>query len=327
MNILVTGAAGFIGSHVSKALIDRGDYIVAIDNFNDYYDPKIKEDRIISLNLSENTNFSLHRMDITDFDRLKKVFDSEEKKGHKIEKICHLAARAGAEPSINNPFIYEETNMKGTLNLLELAKQLGIKHFVFASSSSVYGKNTEMPFREDHDTSTPLSPYAATKKAGEALCHSYNHLFGIGINCLRFFTVYGPWGRPDMVLFKFTKNISEGKAIQQHGDGSARRDFTFITDIVAGVLAAIDKSFGFEVFNIANSNPEELKSMIKMIENELDKKADINVVDIPKEEVPVTFADISKARKLLGFEPKVNLQEGIREFVKWYLEYHPNEET
>jgi UDP-glucuronate 4-epimerase len=311
MNILVTGGAGFIGAHVCKALLSRGDSVICIDDFNDYYDPKLKESRVKEFS----ENFKLYRADIRDFDVLKKIFSA-----HKIDKVAHLAARAGVRASLQNPFIYEEVNVKGTLNLLELSKD--VKNFVFASSSSVYGGNKKIPFSESDPVDNQISPYGATKKAGEVLCHCYNYLYNIPISCLRFFTVYGPSGRPDMALFKFTKAISEGKTIDVYGNGKMKRDFTYVDDVVAGILAALDNNYPFEIFNLGNSNTVELMYFISLIEGELGKKAKINFLPMQPGDVPVTYADISKAKKMLGFVPKTKIEKGVRLFIDWYKDYY-----
>jgi UDP-glucuronate 4-epimerase len=311
MAILVTGGAGFIGSHVCRALIDEGEQVVCVDDFNDYYDPKLKEYRAATL---KNENFVLYRTDILNFEALKNIFSK-----HKIDSIVHLAARAGIRASIERPLLYNSVNVEGTLNLLELSKK--VKNFVFSSSSSVYGASTKIPFSEEDPVNTPLSPYAATKRAGELMCYNYHHLYGIPITCLRFFTVYGPMGRPDMATYKFTKAILEGEELTQIGDGSSKRDYTFVADIVAGVLAALRKPQGYEIINLGNSQPIELRHVISLIEEETGKKAKIRQVPAHRADVAVTFANITKAKKLLGYEPSVNIEEGVKKVVTWYKEY------
>lgn len=308
--ILVTGGAGFIGSHLCEALLKRGDSIVCADDFNDYYSPKIKEQNIKECLKSK--NFRLYREDIRDLKKLKIIFDDNE-----ITGVVHLAARAGVRPSIANPLLYEETNVKGTLNLLELSKN--VKNFIFGSSSSVYG-NSKTPFSEEDRVDNPISPYAATKKAGELLCSTYHHLYNIPVTCLRFFTVYGPRGRPDMAPYKFTKLIDEGMEIEMYGDGSAKRDYTYITDVVSGILAALDKRSEFEIINLGNSKTVELNYFISLIEKLLSKKAKIRKMPMQPGDVNATWADISKAKKLLGWEPKVRIEEGMEKFVKWFGE-------
>ncbi len=315
MNILVTGSAGFIGFHLVKELLERGDKVISIDNLNDYYDVTLKEARLKQI--KDHPNHKFYKENIADLEAMKRVFEENE-----IDKVCHLAAQAGVRYSLINPFSYEETNVKGTLNLLELAKQKKVKNFVMASSSSVYGGNTKVPFSEGDRVDSPVSLYAATKRANELMGHTYHHLFGMNIICLRFFTVYGPWGRPDMALFMFTKNIIEGKPIDVYNFGKMKRDFTFITDIVKGVLGSIDNELGFEILNIGNSNTVELSYFIECIENELGKKAEKNLMEIQPGDVPATFADIEKAKRLIGFNPTTNIEEGIRAFVKWYKEYY-----
>lgn len=309
--ILVTGGAGFIGFHVARSLLERGDHVVIVDNFNDYYDPKIKEARIQELN--EHKNLRVYKADISDYNRLEEIFQK-----NKLDKICHLAAQAGVRHSIKDPFRYEKWNNLGTLNLLELAKKYLIKDFVFASSSSVYGGNKNIPFSESEKIESPVSLYAATKKTNELYAHVYHHLFGLNCTGLRFFTVYGPWGRPDMALFKFVNNILKGKPIDVYNFGKMERDFTYISDIVFGVLAALDKPFPFEIFNLGNNNPIELMEFIKIIENDLQKKAKVNLLPIQPGDVPKTYANINKAKKYLNYNPKVNIHDGIKEFIKWY---------
>ena len=312
MNVLVTGGAGFIGSHVCDALLARGDKVVCVDNFNDYYSSSIKEN-----NLKQNINnpdFRLYREDITNIDGLSELFRKEA-----VDKIVHIAARAGVRPSISNPLLYEETNIKGTLNLLELARKFNINHFVFASSSSVYGNSKKVPFSEKDRVDNPISPYAATKKAGELLCYTYYHLYGINSTCLRFFTVYGPRGRPDMAPYKFTKLINEGKPIYKYGDGTSQRDYTYIKDIVAGVLSAIDRKLGYEIINLGNSQTVMLNDFILIIERLLNKKAKIIQKPAQPGDVHITYADISKAKRLLGYNPETSIEEGMKEFIKWYF--------
>ncbi len=313
MKILVTGGAGFIGSHTVAALLNRGEEVICVDNFNDYYDPHIKK-KNIGLFL-KNKNFKLYREDITAFKNIEKIFKKE-----KPRKVCHLAARAGVRASIENPFIYQETNVKGTLNMLELAGKYGVENFVLASSSSVYGNSKEVPFSEAQNVDNPISPYAATKKACELMAYVYSHLYGLNCTCLRFFTVYGPAGRPDMAPYLFTDAVYRGREIKRFGKGNTKRDYTFVSDIVSGILAAIDKNLKYEIINLGNNKPVELNYFISVIEKLLDKKA--NIKEYPKQagDVDITYADISKAKRLLGYSPKTKIEEGMQKFIEWYLE-------
>src|SRR4030043_585887 len=311
MKILVTGCAGFIGSHVSEALLKRGDSVIGVDELNDYYDVRIKKQNLEILKAHK--SFKFYKEDIRDYNGMRKIFEKE-----KPEKIIHLAARAGVRPSIEQPLLYEEVNVKGTLNLLELAKDYKVKSFVFASSSSVYGNQKKVPFSEKDNVDNPISPYAATKKAGEFLCHTYHHLYGMKIPCLRFFTVYGPRGRPDMAPYKFTKLIMEGKPIQRYGDGKTKRDYTYIADIAKGVVSAVDAELGFEIINLGNNKPVELNRFIEVIENATGRKAGIEPLPMQPGDVDVTYADIAKAKKLLGYKPETSIEDGMKSFVEWY---------
>lgn len=319
MNILVTGGAGFIGSHVVDTLLERGDNVICVDNFNDYYNPEFKHENVRLAKL--NPNYKLYEIDITNYLALKKIFMK-----NNVDKIIHLAARAGVRPSIQQPFLYEEVNIKGTLNLLELAKDFKIKNFVFSSSSSVYGNSTKVPFSEKDNVDFPISPYAATKKSAELFCYNYHHLYNIPITCIRPFTVYGPRGRPDMAPYKFTELISTGKPIDMFGDGSMKRDFTYVTDIVFGIIAALDKNLDFEIINLGNSNPVELRRFIQIIEEAVGKKAIINQKPVPPGDVKITYADVSKAKELLGYDPQVKIEEGMNNFVRWYKENRAKEQ-
>jgi UDP-glucuronate 4-epimerase len=312
MSILVTGGAGFIGNYVCRELLKDGEHVVCIDDFNDYYDPKLKEHRI--KDLVQQKNFVLYRADIRNLGRLRKIFAK-----NKIKAVVHLAARAGVRASIENPLLYQSVNIEGTMNLLELGK--AADNFVFASSSSVYGANTKIPFSEEDPVNTPMSPYAATKRAGELMCYAYHHLYKMPITCLRFFTVYGPMGRPDMSMFKFTKSILEGIPLAQFGDGTSKRDYTYITDNVSGIIAALRKPHSYEIINLGNSNPVELRRVIALIEKEAGKKAKVKQLCTQQGDVAVTFADIRKAKRLLGYHPKVRIEEGVANLVKWYKEY------
>ena len=310
--ILVTGGAGFIGSHVCDRLLNLNNKVVCVDNFNDYYSPYVKENNI-KHNLS-NPNFVLEKIDITDKDALSKVFLE-----HKIDKIVHLAARAGVRPSLIDPELYYNVNVKGTVNILECARLNNVKTIVFGSSSSVYGNNKKFPFSETDDTNNQISPYASTKKIGELICKNYSYQYNMNITCLRFFTVYGPRGRPDMAPYKFTKLIYNDEEIQMYGDGSSKRDYTYVEDIVRGIVASLDKEFRFEIINLGNSNPIFLKDFIKIIELALNKKAKIIKKPMPKGDVNLTYADISKAKDLLGYDPKTPIKQGIKKLVDWFI--------
>jgi UDP-glucuronate 4-epimerase len=314
-NILVTGGAGFIGSHLVDRLLSEGEWKVSVvDDFNDFYDPAIKHANASAH--EKNSNYQLFKADIRDQAALQNIFD-----GNGFDCIVHLAARAGVRPSLDQPRLYAETNINGTLNLLELAREHGIKQFVFGSSSSVYGINAKVPFGEDDPIRQPISPYAVTKAAGELLCHTYTHLYGIRSVCLRFFTVYGPRQRPDLAIHKFARLISAGKPIPVFGDGTTRRDYTFIDDIIAGVRAAIDyNQTDYEVINLGESRTVELRELISLLEKELGKTAQIDRQPLQPGDVPQTFADIAKARRLLGYNPQTQIEEGIHTFVRWFRE-------
>jgi UDP-glucuronate 4-epimerase len=316
MKILVTGTAGFIGFHLAKLLLEKGDEVVGIDNFNDYYDVSLKEDR--DKILEEYGNFKLYRLNISNLKELKKVFQD-----NKFDKVCHLAAQAGVRYSIDNPYVYIDSNVVGFVNMINLTKDAGIKQFVYASSSSVYGNSMEVPFSEDVDVNEPISLYAATKRGNELVAYTYHHLFGLKTIGLRFFTVYGPWGRPDMAIFKFVKNITEGKEIDVYNYGKdLKRDFTYVDDIIDGVVRSLDSDYENEIFNLGKGSPDELGKMIEIIEKELGMKAKKNLLPMQKGDVMVTYSDTSKAKEKLGYNPKIKLEEGIKEFVKWYKEYY-----
>jgi len=311
MRILVTGGAGFIGSHLVDKLLAMNQKVICIDNFDPFYDPEIKK-KNIEHNL-ENKNFVLEKEDIRNEKKLEEIF-----KMYDIDKIIHLAARAGVRPSIRDPLLYENVNIKGTLNLLELCKKYQIKNFIFGSSSSVYGINSKVPFSEDDPISFPISPYATSKRSCELFCFTYSHLYNIPVTCLRFFTVYGPRQRPEMAIHKFTRLISQGKTIEMYGDGTSKRDYTYIDDIINGIISALNKKFDFEVINLGNSEIVELRYLISLIEKNLGKKAKIKQLSEQPGDVPITYADITKAKKLLNYEPKVKIEEGIEKFVEWY---------
>ncbi len=311
MSIAVTGGAGFIGSHVCEALLGKGLDVVCIDNFNDYYNPKFKEENISEC--LKNKNFKLHRKDITNINDLRTVF-----KKNKIEKVIHLAARAGVRPSIEQPVLYEQANVLGTLNMLMMAKDFKAENFVFGSSSSIYGNTKEIPFSESSKTDSPVSPYAATKKSAELMCHAYSHMYNIPMTCLRLFTAYGPRGRPDMAPYKFTELIYNNKELEMFGDGKTKRDYTYVKDIVDGILAAVGKEFKFEVINLGNSKPVELRQFISIIEENLGKKAKIKKMPLQPGEVDVTYADVKKAERLLTWKPKTDIKNGMKKFIEWY---------
>jgi UDP-glucuronate 4-epimerase len=313
MRILVTGSAGFIGAHVVKELTARGDEVVGIDNYNDYYDQKLKRDRVNFLR----PNIVEYEIDIADKEAVSKVFEN-----HRFDAICHLAAQAGVRYSLENPDIYISANIIGTHNLLEQCRLHGIKKFIFASSSSVYGGNEKIPFSENDLVDKPVSLYAATKKANELEAHSYFHLYGINVVGLRFFTVYGPWGRPDMALFKFVKAILKGDAIDVYNQGEMKRDFTYIDDIVSGVLASIDYCQGYEIFNLGNNNPVDLKDFISVIEEALGIHAVRNYLPLQPGDVVKTYANIDKAKSILEWTPKTDIRSGIERFVEWYKSYY-----
>jgi UDP-glucuronate 4-epimerase len=314
-NILVTGGAGFIGSHLVDRLLSEGQWrVFVVDDLNDFYDPAIKLANASTH--KNNSNYQLFKADIRDQPALQKIFAA-----HNFDCIVHLAARAGVRPSLDQPLLYAETNINGTLNLLEQAREHGIKQFVFGSSSSVYGVNAKVPFAEDDPIRQPISPYAATKAAGELICHTYTHLYGIRSVCLRFFTVYGPRQRPDLAIHKFARLISGDKRIPVFGDGTTRRDYTFIDDIIAGVRSAIDyDKTDYEVINLGESRTVELRELIALLEKELGKTAQIDRQPLQPGDVPQTFADIGKARRLLGYNPQTQIEEGIQTFVRWFQE-------
>jgi UDP-glucuronate 4-epimerase len=314
-NILITGGAGFIGSHLVDRLLAEGGWrITVVDDFNDFYDPAIKRENVRAR--LANPDYDLVEADIRNQAALEQAFA-----GSGFDCIVHLAARAGVRPSLKEPRLYVETNINGTLNLLELARTRGVKQFVFGSSSSVYGMNAKVPFSEDDPIFNPISPYAATKAAGELICHSYAHLYDLRIVCLRFFTVYGARQRPDLAIHKFAKLISAGKPIPVFGDGTTRRDYTYIDDIIAGVRAAMEyDQSNYEVINLGESRTVELRELISLLEQALGRKAKIDRQPLQPGDVPQTFADISKARALLGYDPQTQIEKGILSFVEWWKE-------
>ena len=309
--VLVTGGAGFVGSHMAKRLLAEGCNVVIIDNFSSYYEPALKEARIS--NLLGDSSYQIYRCNIEDFEAVQHIFHE-----HTIDYVCHLAAQAGVRYSIERPLVYGSTNIIGTLNILELCRQHHVKGLVMASSSSVYGESDQYPLREDNMTSCPISLYAATKRSCELIAYTYHHLYGIPITCLRYFTVYGPWGRPDMAPFIFVKNIFDGKPIDVFGRGSMVRDFTYIDDIVEGTYRAIVKNLSWEIVNLGCGDPKPLNYFINLIERHAGLVFKKNLIDIQQGDVRKTHADISKARELFEWEPKVSLDEGLKKFVEWY---------
>jgi UDP-glucuronate 4-epimerase len=310
--VLVTGCAGFIGSAVARALATAGNTVVGIDNVNDAYDPRLKHWRLEQLKATR--GFSFQRLDITDRAAVDALV-----KASKPARILHLAARAGVRQSIQDPWVYLDTNATGTLNVLEACRRNDVPRMLMASTSSLYGAHNPRPFREDADTSKPLSPYAASKKAAEAMAAAYSHLHGIDVAIPRYFTVYGPAGRPDMSMFRFIRWIAEGDPVVVYGDGTQERDFTFVDDIAAGSLAASEKAKGFQVYNLGSDRPVTLLAMIAEIERHLGKKARVVTKPVAQADVPKTWADISKARNELGWEPKTPFSDGVRTAVQWYL--------
>ena len=310
MNILITGAAGFIGSHLAERLVQQGHNIIGLDNFDPFYDRSVKESNLAALRNS--SNFQLVEGDIRNAEQVDGVLTQAN-----IEMIIHLAAKAGVRPSIQDPITYQDVNINGTMVLLEAARNHNVKKFIFASSSSIYGNNEKVPFSETDNVDYPISPYAATKKAGELLCHTYHHLYEIQINCLRFFTVYGPRQRPDLAIHKFARLIEAGKPIPVFGDGSMARDFTYIDDILDGILAALNHWTGYRIYNLGESRPYRLDRLIRELETALDKKALIDRQPVPPGDVRQTFADVTRAKTELGYNPQTDLPEGLKTFVQW----------
>lgn len=333
MHILVTGAAGFIGSHVSKLLRERGDTIVGIDNLNNYYDVALKEARLEYIAAGE--GFKFQKIDITDREAIQQLFEVE-----KFDKVVHLAAQAGVRYSLQNPYSYIDANIQGFINILEACRHNTIQHLVYASSSSVYGANTQMPFSVHHNVDHPLSLYAATKKANELMAHTYSHLYQLPTTGLRFFTVYGPWGRPDMSLFMFTKNIFEGKPIDVFNNGKHARDFTYIDDIVNGVVSVMDVTAKptkdwdaghpdpgtsmapYKLYNIGNNNPVKLMDYIHILEDKIGKKAELNMLPMQPGDVPETYADVDDLARDAGYRPNMPIETGIERFVDWYRNFY-----
>jgi len=311
MRILVTGGAGFIGSHLVEELLTSGHQVAILDDFNDFYDPRIKHANIATVAKS----VTIHQVDLRDSASVRSLFHRQ-----KFEAIAHLAARAGVRPSIQHPQLYYDTNVAGTLHLLEAARVIEVERFIFASSSSVYGASKKIPFSEDQHLTQTLSPYGATKIASEFLCSTYSHLYRMRVVALRYFTVYGPRQRPDLAIHQFTRRINAGQPIDQFGDGTTRRDYTYIDDIIQGTMTALDYSGPlFDIFNLGESETVQLKDLISVIEDALGKKAKINRLPDQPGDMPLTCADISKAKKLLGYNPTTRLSDGLPRFIDWFL--------
>lgn len=309
MKAVVTGAAGFIGSHLTERLLKDGWTVIGIDSFDAFYDPQVKRRNITEA--LDNGNFHLVEADIRDKAAVDRAVDES------VDVIIHLAARAGVRPSIEEPELYTDVNINGTVTLLEAARKRRIEKFVFASSSSVYGNNKKVPFSETDNVDFPISPYAATKKAGELICHTYHHLYGIGMTCLRFFTVYGPRQRPDLAIHKFARLIEEGRPIPVYGDGGMRRDFTYIDDIVEGIVASIERCSGYEIYNLGESRPISVSDLIAEIEKALGKEAVKEFLPTQPGDVNQTYADVSKAQQKLNYTPSTHIAVGLAHFVRW----------
>jgi UDP-glucuronate 4-epimerase len=320
-HILITGGAGFIGSHLARRLLGRGDRVTALDDFNDFYDPALKRENVATtrraLAAGEDGRFALAEGDIRDAALVDGLFARG-----RFDAVVHLAARAGVRPSLREPVLYEDVNCIGTLRLLEAARRHGPGIFLFGSSSSVYGINSKVPFAEADEVNQPISPYATTKRAGELLCYNYHHLYGLRTACLRFFTVYGPAQRPEMAIHKFTDLIARGETVPLYGDGSSRRDYTYVDDIVDGLLATLDLAPGFEILNLGGADTTSLADLIRWIGAELAVEPRIEYLPLQPGDVPITYADVSKAARLLAYSPQVPIREGIRRFVAWYVERH-----
>ena len=310
-HVLITGGAGFIGSHLTRRLLGRGERVTALDSFNDYYDPAIKRHNVAEF--VPRDDYRLVEGDIRDQALVDRLFAESG-----FSAVVHLAARAGVRPSLREPILYEDVNCIGTLRLLEAARHHGPANFVFGSSSSVYGINTKVPFAEDDPVEQPISPYATTKRSGELLCFNYHHLYGLRTSCLRFFTVYGPAQRPEMAIHKFTDLLARGETIPLYGDGSSRRDYTYVDDIVDGVVAAMDLAPGFEILNLGGAETTGLADLVRWLAEELAVEPRIEYLPDQPGDVPITYADVTKAARLLGYAPKVPIREGLRRFVAWY---------
>ena len=311
-NILVTGGAGFIGSHLCERLADGGDRVIGLDNFDPFYDPRIKRANIAAL--TGRDNFRLVEGDIRDLDLLERLFGGD----GAPDVVVHLAAKAGVRPSIEDPLAYQDVNVTGTANLLEMCRRHKVGKFVYASSSSVYGNNHKVPFAEDDPVDHPISPYAATKKAGELLCHTYHHLFGLPVFCLRFFTVYGPRQRPEMAIHKFARLIREGQSLPVFGDGGSERDYTYIDDIIDGVVRSIDHCRGYRIYNLGESQTTSLRRLISLIEEHMGTSARLDFKPMQPGDVNRTYADLTRSREELGYRPTVPVERGIPLFIEWF---------
>jgi UDP-glucuronate 4-epimerase len=312
-HILVTGGAGFIGSHLTRRLLARGDRVTVLDDFNDFYDPARKRENVEVL--LTRPGYRLVEGDIRDGAKVDRLYAEG-----RFDAVVHLAARAGVRPSLEEPILYEDVNCIGTLRLLEAARRHGPKIFIFGSSSSVYGINEKVPFSEEDEVNQPISPYATTKRAGELLCYNYHHLYGFRVACLRFFTVFGPAQRPEMAIHKFTDLLWRGRPVPVFGDGGSRRDYTFVDDIVDGLTAALDLAPGFEILNLGGAETTALRDLVLWIAEELAVEPRIEYLPAQPGDVPITYADVSKAARILGYSPKVPIREGLRRFVSWYRE-------
>ncbi|MDD2709498.1 MAG: GDP-mannose 4,6-dehydratase [Verrucomicrobiae bacterium] len=313
MQVLVTGGAGFIGSNLTDQLLADGHSVVVLDDFNDYYQPDFKRQNV--LQMKKNSNCRIVEGDITSRQTVRDLFGS-----HRFDMVIHLAARAGVRASLKDPFLYQRVNVEGTLNILEAMREFGVKKLTFGSTSSVYGSNTKIPFSESDPLFNTISPYAATKLAGEALCRSYSHLHKLDIAVVRFFTVYGPRGRPDMAMYLFAKQLAKGLPIQVFGDGSSSRDYTYVDDIVQGVAATIRREFGYEIFNLGESDTIQMRDLIQLLEQTMGVKAQIERLPDQPGDVPHTFADISKAQRILGYNPKTKVRAGVPKLIQWLKE-------
>ena len=313
MHVLVTGGAGFIGSHLTRRLLARGDTLTVLDDFNDFYAPARKRENVAPL--LGHAGYRVVEGDIRDERLVDRLFAEGG-----FGAVVHLAARAGVRPSLREPILYEDVNCIGTLRLLEAARRHGPEIFIFGSSSSVYGINEKIPFAEDDEVNQPISPYATTKRTGELLCFNYHHLYGLRTACLRFFTVYGPAQRPEMAIHKFTDLLWRGQAVPMYGNGSSRRDYTYVDDIVDGLVAALDLAPGFEILNLGGADTTSLSDLVHWLAEELAVEPRIDYLPAQPGDVPITYADVSKAARLLGYSPKVPIREGLRRFVSWFRE-------
>ena len=312
--VLVTGGAGFIGSHLCQCLLREGYEVVCLDNFDAFYDPAIKRKNVEEiLGTAADGAFQLVEGDIRDAGLLEDLF-----RRSSFDLVIHLAARAGVRPSLDQPLLYEEVNVTGTLNLLEACREFGVKDLIFGSSSSVYGKNSKIPFSEEDRLEAMISPYAVTKRIGELFCSVYHHLYGMNIFCLRFFTVYGPRQRPEMAIHKFARLIDQGEQVPLYGDGTSQRDYTYIDDIIDGVMGAVHNLKGYAIFNLGESQTVPLRELVSHLEGVLGKKAEIEELPEQPGDVPITYADITQARRLLGYDPQVGIEEGVKRFASWF---------